>query len=520
MTKPSLYDKLYQNNIPLHDRIDLLSAQIDQAGEDFSQDALHKGINAGKKFLTLVKTDIDIATVRYCIANAYGCLQRIPQVQPSDNNMPWENDDLEQELINLRIAYSLIKDKPISEVKSDLPFRIATNLGNALNYIGRFCDAIENWDYVIDHYPKFSMAHGNRAFGLKYCAGRLYDSGHQYDYLTAARTGFEQALKGKLESNDYKAFKELLSETKIILGDCYRAPLKDYSLGRSQKEKDYRNWVLSNRMFINPLNDLGKHSIAAQDILTLPSIITPIQVSQPEIYGLFNQMKQEYVSARFLLFEGINENRKKCHFSDRKVLLYNTLDYPVYGINIEKIKIAFLWSCSVLDKIAFLINHYFKLEIPEHKISFKTVWYKNPYKKELRTEFASSKNWPLRGLFWLSKDFYEDEQNFKESIEPDAKELWNIRNHLTHKYLKVHDDSLWLKEYRKVDFFDDKLSFSIKRGELISKAVKLCKIVRNGLIYVALAVHAEEETLKLKLFQDDRLIADMNLDVYDDNWKL
>ena len=166
MTKPSLYDKLYQNNIPLHDRIDLLSAQIDQAGEDFSQDALHKGINAGKKFLTLVKTDIDIATVRYCIANAYGCLQRIPQVQPSDNNMPWENDDLEQELINLRIAYSLIKDKPISEVKSDLPFRIATNLGNALNYIGRFCDAIENWDYVIDHYPKFSMAHGNRAFGL------------------------------------------------------------------------------------------------------------------------------------------------------------------------------------------------------------------------------------------------------------------------------------------------------------------------------------------------------------------
>ena len=80
MTNPSLYDKLYQNNTPLQDRIDFLSARIDQAGNDLSQAALLEGIDAGKKFLTLVKTDIDIAAVRYCIANAYGRLQRIPQV--------------------------------------------------------------------------------------------------------------------------------------------------------------------------------------------------------------------------------------------------------------------------------------------------------------------------------------------------------------------------------------------------------------------------------------------------------
>jgi len=30
----------------------------------------------------------------------------------------------------------------------------------------------------------------------------------------------------------------------------------------------------------------------------------------------------------FLLFEGIKKSRDRVHFSDKKVLLYNTLDYP------------------------------------------------------------------------------------------------------------------------------------------------------------------------------------------------
>jgi hypothetical protein len=79
-------------------------------------------------------------------------------------------------------------------------------------------------------------------------------------------------------------------------------------MGKSPEERRCRRWCLQNTLFINPLNDLGPLSIAAQDVLTLPSLIVSIATGPtvPEIIGFFNQMKQEFVSARYLYYEGIN----------------------------------------------------------------------------------------------------------------------------------------------------------------------------------------------------------------------
>src|SRR5262249_34479893 len=44
----------------------------------------------------------------------------------------------------------------------------------------------------------------------------------------------------------------------------------------------------------------------------------------------------------------------------------------------------------------------------------------------------------------LSKDLYQAEPGFQSAIEPDAQELNEIRNHLEHKYLKVHE--MWYPE--------------------------------------------------------------------------
>jgi LA2681-like HEPN/Phasin protein len=49
-------------------------------------------------------------------------------------------------------------------------------------------------------------------------------------------------------------------------------------------------------------------------------------------------MKQEFASARWLLYEGITA--RTTHFSDRQVRLSNTLDYPSYGLAVEKLKAA------------------------------------------------------------------------------------------------------------------------------------------------------------------------------------
>jgi hypothetical protein len=114
-------------------------------------------------------------------------------------------------------------------------------------------------------------------------------------------------------------------------------------------------------------------------------------------------MKQEFVSARWLLYEGLNA--RTTHFSDRQVTLYNTLDYPSYGLGVERLKAAYRIAYSLLDKIAFFLNDYAKLNINERQIYFRTIWYENCDRNNpIRPIFEQSKNWPLRGLFWLSKD--------------------------------------------------------------------------------------------------------------------
>ena len=45
----------------------------------------------------------------------------------------------------------------------------------------------------------------------------------------------------------------------------------------------------------------------------------------------------------------------------------------------------------------------------------------------IRKELASSKNWPFRGLYWLSKDLFTPE--FQDVMEPDARELYAIRTY-------------------------------------------------------------------------------------------
>ncbi len=514
----AMSDSVFDESVSVDSRISSLGEWIDTSADALSKKDLVEAVDAGRKLLSGCSNTIHLSLIHYFVANAHSALRTIAASKHSHQQMPWEDEDLEQELIHLRIAISMLREASDADNTTDLRLRVATNLGNALNHIGRFSEAVELWDDVLEHAPDFGMANGNRGYGLLHYARVLYDSGHQFLFLLEARTAIENALQQRLEGNATEEFKELLKRIDAILPAETEARLTEFSLGRSRRERNYRRWVMSNRLFVNPLNDLGTQTVAATDVLTLPSIVTPVG-EPPHLYGLFNQIKQEFIAARFMLFEGVVEEQNRFHFSDRDVLLYNTLDYPVYSLNIEKVKMAFLAAYAVLDKIAFLLNYYFKLGISDRLISFRKIWYASDGRiRILRDEFSSSRNWPLRGLFWLSKDFYEEDAGFRDSIEPDAKELNVIRNHIAHKYLKVHDDFLWLESHGALDFFVDRLCLSVRRGELHRKTIKLFKLVRSALIYCSLAIHFEESFLKKK--REAGMVGTMFLDVIEDRWKI
>lgn len=432
----------------------------------------------------------------------------------------WDQEELQQQIFFLRRAHN-------SPAFDQLPVlrrcQVLTNLANQFDTVGRFIEARMLWSKALTAQSEFWMARANRGRGLMHYAHALYDPGHTAVFAFEAHRDLAQALRHLEEHPELgdPGLRPFFSEAaRSIEGrfDLQRIAAdyrpEEFELGDGEDERRYRMWCLRETLFLNPLNDLGPNAIAARDVLTLPDFVTPIG-EPPVLVGFFNQLKQEFVSARWLYFEGIHSD--EAHLSDRGVLLYNTLDYPSLGLGVEKVKMAFRMSYSLLDKIAYFLNHYMKLGIPEKQISFRHVW-RERENRPVRTEFSASENWPFRGLYWLSKDLFE--KDIKASTEPDARELHELRNHLEHKYVKVL--SMTVPSVPAAgsarDPFVDTLAHSVSRDDLEHRSLRILKLARAALIYLSLGMHKEEQRCRAAA-GPDAILAHMPLTEMEDDWK-
>ena len=481
--------------------------------------ALTLGDDIGKRNLTPAQA----AILNYYLSNAWANRKQLEK-QTEQDQWKWEQPEVEKQIIHLRRS---LASAAFPELDTLRRCQILTNLGNLLNTVGRFVEAVGYWDDALAINPSFGMAQGNRGYGLICYARALYDDGHQPIFLRHAHAGLKAALStdpDEIHGVDHwardaftKNF-EWLESTLVpeYLGQGTK--MEEFPLGDSKQEVSYRKWCLSNRLFLNPLNDLGPHSVAAHDVLATPSIVVKPGEGL-HFQGFFNQLKQEYASARFLYYEGVTTT--KPHYSDKGVVLVNTLDYPSYSLAAEKVKLAFRMSYSLLDKVAFFLNYYLVLGIPERRVGFRTFWYTNQERQRgLRPEFHACDNWPLRGLFWLSKDLYENAPEFRECLEPDAQELDTIRNHAEHKYLKLHD-SMWsgpTDDRRTFGIQPDKLACSLYRDDFTAKSLRLLKMARAALTYLSLAIHAEEKKRE-QLRPKKGIVLPMPVDLWEDDWK-
>ncbi len=468
--------------------------------------------------------DEETVLLHYFRANAWAS-RRKTKHRDTKAAWAWEQPEILRELFHLRNALRHSGFKQLDNIRR---CQILTNAANLLNTLGRCTEAIEYWNRVLDIIPRFGMALGNRGYGYMSYARTLYDQGNAIAMMKFAHDDLRQATASSafFESPGHDEVKEAMAreaddiaahiDLEKVIGSL---ELENYSLGSSKGERAYRNWCLEHRLFLTPLNDLGPYPIAARDILTLPNLVLGVG-EPPTLIAFFNQLKQEYVAARYLYYGGTRQG--KTHFADRGVLLYDTLDYPAYSLAVEQIKAAYRMAYSLFDKLAFFINAYWQLCMEERSINFRSVWYttlKKGKPRVLRDCFIGYENWPLRGLFWLSKDLLDRDTELADTMEPDAEALNAIRNHLEHKYLKVHDWP-WTSEcYADAihDSLRDSMAYSVTRGDLEAKSLRLIKLVRAGLIYLSLAVHREEQ-LRAKQ-RGDGLVMPMELNTWPDDWK-
>lgn len=480
------------------DWISGLATEIDQAIDSGDSKELYRLIDLANELYNQCDLAFEKASVAFCRANAHSALGHVGTNRDPNHGWGWTNHELKQEIYWLRVALIEVRQTAKSEPKGDLELRILTNLANALNHTGRFCEAIEHWDKAVSLEPTFGMAVANRGYGLLWYARALYDDGHQSVFFWQAQRALKTGLSYGVEAHSLEEIKANIAHLDAM-GDWqkFSVELNSYSLGDEKSEQQYRRWCLSNRLFLNPLNDLGTHNIAGRDVLTFPSITLPVQRAGPivpEVYGIFNQIVQEFISARYLIFEALQERQSEAaHFSDRDVVLYDTLDYRILRLWAEKLKMSYLSAFAIFDKIAYLLNHYLNLGLKSSQVNFRSLWFNNrDPKKGVIEELEKSRNWPLRGLFALSQDLYWKADG-SLNAEPEARTLNDIRQYIAHKYLTVHDSFCSALGAVDAGQKQSEISYPIADEELILATKKLLKLVRSATIYLSLAANWHEQ---------------------------
>lgn len=433
----------------------------------------------------------------------------------------------------------------LEKEKSDLTLLsyTLTNLGNFLSSQGRCFCAQYYWDKAIE-INRNPVAIVSKATDILFRAEQLYDDSHKFIHYFFAN---------KLILEAYKKIDLLETEQKIPLqtgGRLYTFQkwydqsfknedfnfLKEYEQNTNTKQESrYLNWVAKKNLFINDLNDLLNDEIVFQDILGLPSMIQKINsaLSLKEslvFHSNFDELRNEYTYARFLMFQAYEINVDSEHFYNKTYThVYDTL-HAIDNLKTSHMKASFRTLYSIFDKISYFIAKYFNLQIEDRKISFQKVFGEyggGSFKPN--NVFKNSKNYFIHSLFYILKEIEENSKVPDFYLNIETYKLAKIRNHLEHRSFRIVDDfgyelntkynSSEVLGYQELLMEKDKLKENnlqssseyieiiekIKEKEIKSNyilempisefeqyLIDLARLVRNSLMYLCLAVHYEE----------------------------
>lgn len=471
-------------------QIDQLGALVDAAGETKDLDLLLRCIE-----VIGMCGELDDkrhgCMLHYFHANALGWMYI--HRHTDDNALSWIQPDNTAQIYELRsaIAHAGFLLNP-----AEFRAQVHSNLGNAFNKTGRIHDALEHWRKALALDPTLAMAQGNMAGALFFYARNLYDVGDREWINIEGREQLRRAVAIGVHGATFveaaDRFRRMLGAVELGL-DQYgieRKPdftwMDNFSLGKSAQEKRYRRWCLDNRLFLNPMNDAYTRPVAATDSLSLPTHRADgVGISY---LAAFNQLKQEYIYARWSLFFGLAD--QKTHMADREVLLSSNADSARYSIAIEQAKTAFRAAYSLLDKVAYFVRDHWEIDAKRKSADFARLWRTEPKKNVetvIRAEFEGSQNIWLHALYNLSEDIFNED--VRQSASPDAQELHVVRNALEHRFFKI----VWSRsECDGTPLHHDRLSEQMTFDEFQSKALRVLTMARSAIVYLCLAMHRAE----------------------------
>ena len=421
----------------------------------------------------------------YILGQAYNT-QKCLTHNPSEAmfNHPLAMKEIYCYRMTLRIVDE-VKEKGIRSLyntANGCEYQANVHLGNVYDHLGRHQDALHCYKKAGMLIPADYMWQFNLGFSYGGMFG-YYEARVQPLLVDQARKLLAPYLKKPQTTRSATQMYDRISRLKVP------DKLEDKTIEYGTAEEDvYNKWVNDNYLRLNAYNEINPYSLYAQDDSLYFDTLYTAKGSQGNSYrmmSLLNEIKQEFVSARYMLYSYFIESGK-FHFSDKNVRLVEVYQYANYSYNVEMAKSAFRSLYSLMDKIAFALNGHLQLGIKGNDVSFKSFWYIDKKTRSFRPEILNySTVISMAGLLFIRNDVYGGSESYLQGDE--TRNLQKVRNAMEHRAIQIVDDGI-------MEDKDDVLIIS--RGDFEKVAMNLIITVRQAIFCFVNAVkHIEYDKI-------------------------
>lgn len=410
--------------------------------------------------------------------NTKRCLTLSPEKANYNDSLVWKEVFCYR--TTMRLAGEVGKRELVALYRAviDTRYQALVHLGGVYDHFGRFQQAQNLWLQAGHLRSDDYMWRFNIGFSLGSTHG-YYERRAEPFVLAHAQALLKQYIN-KPETT--RSATELYGRIKDFkTPDISEDKVVEY---KKTEEGRYNQWVNDHWLRLNSYNDINPHSTIAQDdSLYFNAVFSPKQ--DPDfgyrVFALLNEIKQEYVSARYMLYRYFTESGGT-HFSDKGVKLSDNADYSNYSYHIEVAKSSFRALYSLLDKIAYALNEYLSLGVASNNVSFKDIWYFDKKKRTLRKEITAYDTvYSLAGLLFIRNDIYGGDEYYLQ--DEDTLRLKAVRNAMEHRAIIITDDGT---------YDDSGVALKMSRSEFEETAMALIRTVRQAIFcFVNMVNHIE-----------------------------
>ena len=186
-------------------------------------------------------------------------------------------------------------------------------------------------------------------------------------------------------------------------------------------------------------------------------------------FHIYNELIENYISSRYLYFLSTSTNLKKY---DSDVFYTDTCDGNTNSMKLGLTKKAFLGLYSCLDKMAYLLFHYFELLVFDDE----NVYFQDLLKESFKKTIIQNKSFFLLALHGLASDFKKGATYYY---------LRKVRNDLTHSFLTIKKDKR-VKLRSAISYLAEE--------ELEECTKKMLTLTKAAILYFTLSLMNEKDT--------------------------